>query len=168
MCIIKPKPTTWFPFSNISLFTLFLQSPSMNYHPSPAILLILLINSFPIPLTTPYLITFPLFSPALLSSPIPTPTPSSISPLSLALFFPLSISPSPLYLLSLTSHPYHLSLILTHLFLRLPFLVCIFCIFFLFCNIFVTGIPVKFGLLSPGRARQRRSRAYPGQGGNRT
>jgi hypothetical protein len=24
---------------------------------------------------------------------------------------------------------------------------------------------VKFGLLSPGRARQRRSRAYPGQGG---
>jgi hypothetical protein len=43
---------------------------------------------------------------------------------------------------------------------------CIFCI--VFCNIFVTGIPVKFGLPSPGRARQWRSRAYPGQGGNRT
>jgi hypothetical protein len=44
----------------------------------------------------------------------------------------------------------------------------IICIFFVFFNIFVTGVPVKFGLLTPGRARQRRSRAYPGQGGNRT
>jgi hypothetical protein len=35
----------------------------------------------------------------------------------------------------------------------------VFCFVFLFCNIFVTGIPVKFGLLAPGRARQRRSRA---------
>jgi hypothetical protein len=40
--------------------------------------------------------------------------------------------------------------------------------FFVFCNIFVTGFPVKFGLLSPGRARQRQSRAYPGHWGNRT
>jgi hypothetical protein len=39
--------------------------------------------------------------------------------------------------------------------------------FFLFCNIFVTGFPVKFGLLSPERARQRRCRAYPGDCGNR-
>jgi hypothetical protein len=39
---------------------------------------------------------------------------------------------------------------------------------FVFCNIFVTGFPVKFGLLSLGRARQRRCRAYPGHWGNRT
>jgi hypothetical protein len=35
-------------------------------------------------------------------------------------------------------------------------------LYFVFCNIFVTGFPVKFGLLSPGRARQRQCRAYPG------
>jgi hypothetical protein len=29
--------------------------------------------------------------------------------------------------------------------------------YFVFCNIFVTGVPEKFGLLSPGRARQRQS-----------
>jgi hypothetical protein len=38
-------------------------------------------------------------------------------------------------------------------------------IFLVFCNIFVTSFPVKFGLLSPGRARQRRCRADPGHGG---
>jgi hypothetical protein len=37
--------------------------------------------------------------------------------------------------------------------------------YLVFGNIFVTGIPVKFELLSSGRARQRRSRAYQGQGG---
>jgi hypothetical protein len=37
--------------------------------------------------------------------------------------------------------------------------------YFIFCNIFVTGFPVKFGLLSPWRARQRRCRAYPGHWG---
>jgi hypothetical protein len=41
-------------------------------------------------------------------------------------------------------------------------------LYFAFCNIFVTGFPVKFGLLSPGRARQRQCRAYPGHWGNRT
>jgi hypothetical protein len=41
-------------------------------------------------------------------------------------------------------------------------------VFFVFCNIFVTGFPVKFGLLSTGRARQRWCRAYPGHWGNRT
>jgi hypothetical protein len=41
-------------------------------------------------------------------------------------------------------------------------------LYFVFCNIFVTGFSVKFGLLSPGRARQQRCRAYPGQWGNRT
>jgi hypothetical protein len=40
--------------------------------------------------------------------------------------------------------------------------------FFVFCNIFVTGFPAKFGLLSPGRARQWRCCAYPGHWGNRT
>jgi hypothetical protein len=48
-------------------------------------------------------------------------------------------------------------------------LVTVGCIFFVvFCNISVTGFPVKFGLLSPGRARQRRCRAYSGHWGNRT
>jgi hypothetical protein len=36
---------------------------------------------------------------------------------------------------------------------------------FVFCNIFVTISPVKFRLLSLGRARQQQSRAYPGQWG---
>jgi hypothetical protein len=49
------------------------------------------------------------------------------------------------------------------------FIVCIFFFFFfVFCNIFVTGFPVKFGLLSLGKARQRQCRAYPGHWGNRT
>jgi hypothetical protein len=39
---------------------------------------------------------------------------------------------------------------------------------FVFCNIFVTGFPAKFGLLSLGRVRQRQCRAYPGHWGNRT
>jgi hypothetical protein len=46
-------------------------------------------------------------------------------------------------------------------------LFCFVFFYFVFCNIFVTGFPVKFGLLSPGRARQRQFRAYPGRG-NRT
>jgi hypothetical protein len=46
--------------------------------------------------------------------------------------------------------------------------VCVCVFFFVFYNIFVTGFPVKFGLLSPGKARQRLCRAYPGHWGNRT
>jgi hypothetical protein len=42
------------------------------------------------------------------------------------------------------------------------------CYYVLSCNIFVTGVPVKFGLLSLGRAWQRWSCAYPGKEGNRT
>jgi hypothetical protein len=53
--------------------------------------------------------------------------------------------------------------------LKTCFVFFCFCFFF-FGNIFVTGFPVKFGLLSPGRARQRQCRAYPGHWtwGNRT
>jgi hypothetical protein len=43
-----------------------------------------------------------------------------------------------------------------------------FCILYFVWNIFVTGFPVKFGLLSPGRARQQRCCAYPGHWGKRT
>jgi hypothetical protein len=39
---------------------------------------------------------------------------------------------------------------------------------FVFCNIFVTGFPVKFGLLSPEGGWQQRCRAYQGHWGNRT
>jgi hypothetical protein len=45
------------------------------------------------------------------------------------------------------------------------FIFLIIIIIFVFCNIFVTSFPVKFGLLSPGRARQRRCCAYPGHWG---
>jgi hypothetical protein len=41
-------------------------------------------------------------------------------------------------------------------------------LYFVFCNIFVTGFPVKFWLLSPGRAWQQQCCAYPGHWGNRT
>jgi hypothetical protein len=43
-----------------------------------------------------------------------------------------------------------------------------FVFFFFFGNNFVKGFPVKFGLLSPGRARQRQCHAYPGHWGNMT
>jgi hypothetical protein len=56
----------------------------------------------------------------------------------------------------------------TCLVLHFFFLFFILYFVFVFCNIFVTGFPVKFGLLSPGRARQWRCRTYPGHWGNRT